>query len=249
MLSDKEPHSRVRTVVATSVAAATALFFILGAASQTQQQVYALSGHGLIIPVYGYDADWSAIEKAKSDNSGDSVLAVISPSDGPGDGRDSHWINVVNELQDAGVKVLGYVDTHYTDDSKSSIKSQIDDYYNWYGVDGVFLDEVSTDNVGYYKSLYDHGGDRGLVILNPGTSVPHSYSGAGDVIIASENYDFPSKVTTNGIDSSKLGVLEHSGSPSHSEFARMRDQVGYVYGAPDWTDVAPNLSDQADWAS
>src|SRR5689334_13252853 len=99
MLSDKESHPRVRTVFATSVAAtaATALFFILGAAASQTQQVYALSGHGLIIPVYGYDADWSAIEKAKSDNSGDSVLAVISPSDGPGDGRDSHWKNVVNE--------------------------------------------------------------------------------------------------------------------------------------------------------
>jgi spherulation-specific family 4 protein len=248
MLSDKESHSRVRTVVATSVAAATALFFILGAASQTQQ-VYALSGHGLIIPVYGYDADWSAIEKAKSDNPGDSILAVISPSDGPGDGQDSHWSNVVNELQDAGVKVLGYIDTHYAGDSKSSVNSQIDDYYNWYGVNGVFLDEVSDNDAGYYKSLYNHGGDKGLVVLNPGAPVPHSYSGAADVIIASENTDFPSHVTTNGIASSKLGVLEHGGDPSKSDFARMRDQVGYVYGSPDWTDVASNLSDQADWAS
>ncbi len=248
MLSDKGSHSRVRTIVATSVAAATALFFIFGAALHTQS-VYGLAGHGLIIPVYGYDADWSAIEKAKSDNPGESILAVISPSDGPGGGQDSHWSSVVDELQSAGVKVLGYIDTHYTGDSKSSIKQQMDDYYRWYGVNGVFLDEVSTDNVGYYESLYNHGNDHGLVVLNPGTSVPHSYSSAADVIIASENYGFPDHVTTNGIDSSKLAVLEHSGNPSHSDFARMRDQVGYVYGAPDWADVASNVGHQADWAN
>jgi hypothetical protein len=60
-----------------------------------------------------------------------------------------------------------------------------------------------------------------------------------------ENSGSPSGVESNGISESKLGVLPYGGEPSESEYEEMTDDVGYVYMAPDWMQVASNVDDQA----
>ncbi|HEX2557746.1 MAG TPA: spherulation-specific family 4 protein, partial [Nitrososphaera sp.] len=212
---------------------------------------YADTGNGLIVPMYGWDAGWSDIIHAKKENPGTKITVIVNPSSGPGS-RDSHWASVVNDLQDAGILVVGYIATSYAGRSIDSIKDDIDKYYDWYGVNGIFLDEVSPSDASYYKSLR-HYAEKPTgtqdVILNPGAPVPLSYANAGDVIIVYENAGLPSDVTSNGISESKLGVLSHGGNPSKSDFQSASNDVNYVYAAPDWMNVASNVDDQANWAN
>lgn len=202
-------------------------------------------GNGLVVPMYGWDAGWNQLIDAKEQNSGTEIIAVINPSGGPGGGRDSHWVDVVDDLQDADIKVVGYVSTAYAGRSIGDVQNEVDRYEDWYDVDGIFFDEVSPSARDYYNQVND---GVGLVILNPGAPVPESYGDIADIIIVNENAGLPSGVSSNGISESKLGVLSHSSTPSEGEFKDISDEVNYIYGSPDWIHAAPNVEDQADWA-
>lgn len=114
-------------------------------------------------------------------------ICVINPSSGPGISSNSDYVTQTRQAQAAGMKVLGYVHTEYTVVTAAAIEAQIDDYYNWYGVDGVFVDETSNllVNQGYYQGLYSYvkaklTGAR-LVVINPGTIPDESYMAACDI--------------------------------------------------------------------
>lgn len=237
-----------KPIIAIAVIAAA----LTAASTTTLAPAYADTGNGLIVPMYGWDAGWSDIIHAKKENPGTKIIAIINPASGVGSGRDSHWANVVNDLQDAGIRVVGYIATSYAGKSIDSIENDVDNYYDWYGVNGIFLDEVSTGDASYYETLR-HYAEKPTgtqdVILNPGAPVPSSYENAGDVIVAYENAGLPSHVTSNGISESKLGVLSHGGNPSKSDFQGATDDVKYVYAAPDWLHAASNIADQANWAN
>jgi len=242
-------RSNKAIIATTAIAVALAVAALPTAALKP---AYADKGNGLIVPMYGWDAGWSELIHAKKENPGTKIIAIINPASGVGGGRDSHWVNVVNELQDAGIRVVGYIATSYAGRSISDIQNDIDHYYEWYGVNGIFLDEVSTGNVDYYKTLRHYAEKpHGIqdVVLNPGAPVPSSYADAGDIIIVHENAWLPSGITSNGISESKLGVLSHGGIPSKSDFQKATDDVKYVYSAPDWLHVASNILDQANWAN
>ena len=108
---------------------------------------------------------------------------------------------------------------------------------------------MSPSAQSYYEELYDYTkADDGMVILNPGASVPESYSEAADIIIVYENHGVPSGITSNGITESMLGALPYGLDASESEFSELSDEVGYLYVSPDWMEVASSLGEQADWA-
>ena len=131
------------------------------------------------------------------------------------------------------------------------VEQEIDQYYERYGLDGIFFDEVSPSAASYYDELYDYvkGIDEDqLVILNPGSSVPESYEDFADIVIVYENYGIPSDLDSNGIAEGKLGVLPHGIDVSEAEFKELSDGVGFLYASPDWLDAAANVEDQSDWA-
>lgn len=205
-------------------------------------------GKGLIVPIYNWDSGYEKLIDAKKAHPLTSIIAILNPNNGPGGGKDEHWTNVVHNLQNAGVKVIGYVATGYAGVSQDSIKAQIDNYYSWYNLNGVFLDEVSPDNHDYYKDLANYAKSSNIsstVVLNPGASVPSSYSDAADVIIIFENAYSPSGVDTNGIDASKLGVLVYGVSGSGGVFDSVAGDVKYMYAASDWGTVADDVVEQA----
>ena len=239
-----------KTIFATIVAAV----LVAAAASSTtatSKQAFADDNNGLVVPMYGWDAGWSEIIDAKEENPGTRIIVVINPSNGAGSGKDSHWADVVDDLQDENIRVVGYISTSYAGKSISSVKEETSRYYDWYGVNGIFLDEVSTGDASYYKSIRDYAekpsGSQD-VILNPGAPVPSSYSGAGDIIIVYENSGTPGSITSNGISESKLGALPYGFTPSEGEFQSASERVGYLYIAPGWVHVASNVEQQADWA-
>jgi hypothetical protein len=232
-----------------AVAASSVLAAGGAAGPQTMNAAYADDSNGLIIPMYGWGAGHEKVTSAKEDNPGTEMIVVINPSSGAGGNEESYWSDVVDDLQDEDVKVVGYVSTAYAGRSQSDIEQEIDNYNEWYGVDGIFFDEVSPSAHGYYEELYDYTkADDGMVILNPGASVPESYAEAADIIIVYENHGVPSGVTSNGISEGMLGALPYGLDASEEEFNELSDEVGYLYVSPDWMMVASSLGEQADWA-
>ena len=241
-----QPNKRSTIATAVMIAAALSMTATLAPANQA----FADDGNGMVVPMYGWDAGWDDIINAKEENEGTEIVVVINPSSGPGS-EDSHWADVADDLQDAGITVTGYVSTSYAGRSEGDVKNDIDSYYDWYDLDGIFFDEVSTSDQDYYEDLHDYAENpegSQTVILNPGAPVPESYEDAGDIIIVYENSGSPSDVESNGISESKLGALPYGHEPSESEYEELSDSVGYLYISPDWMSVASNVDDQADWA-
>lgn len=183
---------------------------------------------------------------AKEANADTETIAITNPSSRQVVAGNTHWADVINDLQDADIKVVGYVATGYAGKSAEPVKDEADAYNNGHGVDGIFFDEVNPSAEGYYDDVTD---GSGLSILNAGSPVAKSYKNLGDIIIVNENAGLPQKVDSSGISEGNLGVLSHSGISSEDEFRAITDQVDYVYDSPDWMSVASNVADQADWAN
>jgi len=163
---------------------------------------------GVIIPLYSYPgAAWDAIIQAKNAYPSVPIVAVINPNNGPGAAQDPNYVTWINNLRAAGVTVLGYVWTHYAARGLSSIESDIGAYKSWYGVSGIFFDEMSSapGHESYYSTLNNYAQSLGLVLTvgNPGASVPASYIGTLDCIVIYENLGTP---TTAGLSSATMGM-------------------------------------------
>lgn len=125
-------------------------------------------------------------------------ILVMNPDSGPGTSQDAYYGNAVKAAQAKGMEVLGYVPTSYASGGVTVTHAEawIGDYYAWYGVNGIFFDEVSdtctSGNVSYYSTLYNFtkaepGAD--LVILNPGDTPGSCYAAVSDILLTFEgNY-------------------------------------------------------------
>ena len=141
----------------------------------------------IAVPSY-FDPEREDFLWSQLDGAADTVgLAVINPNDGPADSKNDAYVAQVASSQAAGIIVLGYVYTLYGSRNAQQVKSEIDDYYRWYDVDGIFLDEVTTDCVTqpYYAELNDYiklKGAEQLTVLNPGTQPSECYMSVGDIL-------------------------------------------------------------------
>ena len=72
-------------------------------------------------------------------------LAVMNPASGPGSAPDPRYVSAARAAQSAGITVVGYVDTSHAGRSLSAVESDVNAYYRWYGVNGIFFDEASTN--------------------------------------------------------------------------------------------------------
>jgi hypothetical protein len=115
-------------------------------------------------------------------------IAIVNPSLGPGTSSNPDWVIQANRARAAGLKVLGYVKTNYSITAASAVKAEIDLYYNWYGVNGIFIDEVSYEagtKQAYFLDLYNYiKAKGGLVIINPGIpAIDETYMQACDIVM------------------------------------------------------------------
>ena len=139
-------------------------------------------------------------------------IAIMNPDNGPGTSQNSDYVTVVNYCRLSGTpqapsfkNVIGYVKTSYGARSLDIVKAEIDDYYSWYNVDGIFLDEMSNDTstAPYYAELLAYVHTKGntsphvnqdLVVGNPGAPASTSwqldgylsYGPAADIVVVSE---------------------------------------------------------------
>ncbi len=197
----------------------------------------------LAIPSYFYPGPlWTQMEDAAPQVG----LAIINPDSGPGAASDPAYAAQVTSAQGAGIAVLGYVHTSYGARASAAVEAEIDSYYAWYPVDGIFLDEAATDcgTEPYYASLTAYvksKGGAGTVALNPGTTTSECYMSAGDIIVTFESAysDYLSWSPAgweSGYPADRFWHLIHGTSESHMPNAVILSQsrgVGWVYVTPD----------------
>jgi Spherulation-specific family 4 len=177
------------------------------------------SATGLIMPIYGNTATQFSAAIAAAGKV--SMIAVINPDDGPGSRKVSGISGNVSKLRSAGAIAAGYVNSFYGGESLSSVYAQIDHHVAWYGVNGVFIDEMSnsTSKVSYYTSIYKYAKAKGLrVIGNPGTNVSSKFSPVADTLVTYEDPQSkgwsthsPSSWTT-GQAASKIAAIVYASS-------------------------------------
>jgi hypothetical protein len=145
-----------------------------------------------IIPLYSYPQGqyqslWEALYNLQTLKQ---VFVVVNPINGPGNSSDPNYLNAITKLKLKKFKVIGYVSTSYAVRNIAFVQNDINQWFLLYGldnVDGIFLDEVSNDNLNYsyYQNLYNYIKSFGNkeVVLNPGTNVDLNFFHIADKII------------------------------------------------------------------
>ena len=216
----------------TSLALAAAL---LSAHSSTQS---------MAVPAYfPPGSDWTQIEKAHPPLE----IAVMNPANGPGPKRNPGYAGAVHAAESAGIAVLGYVYTGYAKRSRLAVEADVDAYYSWYHVDGIFFDQASTSCAyeAYYASLNAYvkaKGGPGKTVLNPGTRTSECYASAADILLTFEgsyssyvhSYSQPRWVSS--YPPSRFWHVVYA-TPSTAALAKAitlseQRHAGYVYATP-----------------
>jgi Spherulation-specific family 4 len=122
------------------------------------------------------------------------IEAIMNPDSGPGPGVNSDYVTAVQNLQAAGGKVIGYVATGYGARASGDILNDISNYVDWYGVDGIFLDEMGNsdgtlDYVALYQSIQALAAESCIelhVVGNPGEPFSEAFITAADTLVIFE---------------------------------------------------------------
>ncbi|MFJ6740425.1 spherulation-specific family 4 protein [Streptomyces sp. NPDC091279] len=73
---------------------------------------------------------------------------VLNVADGPGARPDPHCLEATGRLRNAGVRVLGHLDTVHGARGFGELLSEAHRYADWYRVDGFLLDRCPTERAG-----------------------------------------------------------------------------------------------------
>jgi hypothetical protein len=151
---------------------------------------------GILVPAYfGWwapdDDSWSQLQRSASQVK---ICAVFNPNSGPGTQKSDDYARLVDECRASAMIMIGYVPTGYGARPAADVKADVDTYFSWYAVDGIFFDEATGDagHVAHYADLYNHVKSktgRRMVVINPGMGVSEGYASApaSDVICTFES--------------------------------------------------------------
>merc|ERR550514_244397 len=142
---------------------------------------------GLVYPLYVYP-DTKAVAgvfaEVAAAASSTEVVVILNP----GNGNEATcpppptWQAAIDLLKEKGARTIGYVHSSWGRRAIGQYDWQIDNYFSCWGVEGIFVDEASTNprDVGIYDQVYRHvkcAGSQGAPVwLNPGTSAHESYA-------------------------------------------------------------------------
>jgi hypothetical protein len=145
------------------------------------------------VPLYIYP-DWFGspprVWDKLNDNAPGVRYVIVNPDTGPGASLNTDYQYQIQLAQASGVKVLGYVSTHYASVLLATILSDATKWVDWYAIDGIFLDETSyASNHAHYLSAYEGIkaiDDNLLVVANPGLGVDASMVDTADIFVSFE---------------------------------------------------------------
>ncbi|MHB1433620.1 MAG: spherulation-specific family 4 protein [Streptosporangiaceae bacterium] len=140
----------------------------------------------LVIPAYfqpgGAPGAWESMAA-----SAPRIRAVIlNVANGPGRAPSSPHRGPLGLLRDAGVLVLGYVDTNYGGRPAGCVFADIDRYRRWYDVGGICFDRAPAGprHVDHYAMLAGGARERGAgyVFFNHGAHPVPDYADHADLL-------------------------------------------------------------------
>ena len=232
-------YNMIEISTRTIVAGIFAVILLTASVTSTHNVSAATSSTGIMIPLYSYPGSyWTQVIQAKNAHPSVPFVVIINPDNGPGSSSDSTYVSSVQQMQSAGIVVLGYVATGYGSNSQSGEESQINSYISWYHVNGIFFDEMA--NVSgletYYSTLNNYAHNHGLTLTvgNPGTDTLSSYIGTMDNLVIYENPGLPTLSDLGGwhtsYSKSNFSMIAFGVSlPSQSYITSITPDVSYVY--------------------
>jgi hypothetical protein len=164
------------------------------------QAAWGTNNQHQLVPAYFYPDWWNTPNNwsrmcAAMNRTGGASTAVMNPASGPGTAANPDYARVIQDCHARGQHVIAYVPTGYGARAMTTVRADIDAHYRFYpGIDGIFLDEMSTDPAtrSYYQGLAGYiRGKPGAheVVGNPGTAASTAWqltSRAADAIIVFE---------------------------------------------------------------
>ncbi len=135
---------------------------------------------GLLVPAYfSPGSKWTTLNDAARRVP---VVAIMNPNNGPGISASSGYTSAINAFRQAGGRVIGYVYSSYSALALNDVAADIDRYFSFYKIDGIFVDEMTNDStaahVDYYEALYRYvkaANTNYIVIGNPGINAAAAY--------------------------------------------------------------------------
>lgn len=160
----------------------------------------------LLVPAYFYpsfdpaQSQWDQMQAALS--TGARITAIMNVDNGPGTAINSDYVAAVQSFRAAGGRVLGYAYTCYGNNqcqpglpatrTVNNVLADANRYAQWYGLDGIFLDEMASQTAAlpYYTALAQglrsaHPGWQ--IVGNPGTAPDAAYLGVADTLVTFED--------------------------------------------------------------
>ncbi len=211
----------------------------------------------VIVPAYFYpvsNSPWDDLNLAANQVE---ITAIMNPASGSGNSQDGNYVTAVDDLRSAGGQVVGYVPTTFGQRPLADVKADIDNYYDWYNIDGIFLDEMSNtgpaSRIQYYQDLYAYVKSKDnsdKVIGNPGTNTLEQYLNfpggpTADTLVITENIgsqyaSFSPAPWVANYDASNFAHLIHTEPSSVAAIADLDLAVQRNAGAVYFTDDVLN---------
>lgn len=117
-------------------------------------------------------------------------FAILNPDSGPGHAADAAYMEHIRAINAAGGRVIGYVDTDYGRRPCAAVLRDLVRYQSWYGLPGVFLDQVASgpEHLAHYRRIADAARRCGvdLLVVNPGVTPDAGYAALADVVVTFE---------------------------------------------------------------
>jgi hypothetical protein len=194
-----------------------------------------------IVPAYFYPGtNWARLINAAKYN--DNIIAIANCNNGAGNKIDKKYSIAFDKFTDNGGRIVGYVYTQYGNRNIDKVKKDIDKWFLLYGkyVSGIFLDEqdISLENIEYYKTLYNYIKDNYHVIVigNCGYAPHENYMQFNDItcIHENDNAKIRSEKWMSKYNSDKFYMIVHSYNNYKSAIKTAKNNnIGYIYCTDD----------------
>jgi hypothetical protein len=140
----------------------------------------------LVVPAYFHPnlrpGDWEWLAA----HAGAVSMVVLNVFNGPGDAPEAPFKDVTERLREAGVRLVGYVDTNYGIRPAGEVMTELGRYQDWYDVSGVCLDRVAAEPrlLAYYGAMAARVRKMGadIVFYNHGVYPDEGYAKQADLL-------------------------------------------------------------------
>ncbi|MEV6173425.1 spherulation-specific family 4 protein [Streptomyces sp. NPDC051954] len=114
--------------------------------------------------------------------------AALNVADGPGSRPDPHCLEAAGRLRNAGLRVLGHLDTTHGARAFGELISEAHRYLDWYQVDGFLLDRCPVERASLPEirrtvATLRAISDEPHIVLGHGTHPHHGYAETADQLV------------------------------------------------------------------